>query len=203
MQPGLPRYLPFPQQLASERCICKFNRAQAPSPCSSDTLISQEFPRAGSVLRARRHKQHRPSAPSSRDGSGGAGRSPKAAANSARGTARGGGHRGAFGHLCLSQSSCSCANARAPSVTETRPGADWPHCSFGSSLFRGFAPSISAQGIQRTADCSCCKYRPRFAEADKAQASYGTSWEKPAKKHLHYTPRYKHIMQKNTCKYLI
>lgn len=55
VQPGLPheeRYLPFPQQLASERCICKFKWVEVPRPCTLDT-VSWEFPQLGTVLLAR------------------------------------------------------------------------------------------------------------------------------------------------------
>lgn len=119
VQPGLPheqRYLSFPQQLASERWICKFKWAQIPNPCSLDTALSLEFPQPSSA-RPARPSCLRPSHAAPADGRGGARRPPKEKLS---------GHsqglralRGLWPSVLVTASSCSSANGRALSATET------------------------------------------------------------------------------------
>lgn len=173
LQPGLPhkqRDLPFPQQLASEGCLCKFKWAQVPSPRSLDTVVPWEFRQPSPVLPAPRTE---PSPEPLAMAQAGLGALRPGWQPSCAGYSQAWGHSGASGDLCLSQRVLVPVPAAEHCHGNSYSAASWSRCSLGSTLSTGFNPAPQHR-VSRAALTAAAANRPGLGEghagADKAQA---------------------------------
>lgn len=149
-------------------------------------------------ITATRQREGERQPPAGRALSGGGARSRRAGTLTPRGRRRCSRELCSLLSVLVTGSSCACFSEGGLRVTETRSSAvPRSHFSFGITLCKGFAATVLAEDVWSAAGSSCCKPRPWSAGqagADKAQVRpWHKHREKPAEKHLHYTPTRTHI----------